>query len=774
MIQAIKEIGRQVSGTNLTQEIFLKGISTSVNEERQYRKESSEPQKQYVVIIKFDLKNKIIKTEIEGVNSGGKDSGKDYLWVGDTIRHKLYCPTTTRRIDRILTTTLPELMETDLKKINPQIEAVIKEFYDNKDREHIIKPEKLVFFESRKKEALKKASEFKERLMNEQKDKRRTEAINQFKKFYNEIGGKLKETKNAEETVNEAIAACETIKGDTENFLKKAYSIDIELLIKDLIKSIGFNYYRNSTSRSNNISFYTVQIDDTLICKTDEYRGMIYNEKINNLFTKKSKYLQKDSICSVCGGNHKETTSDSTNLSFKFYMRDKIGFSSNFDGNFQKNYNICKECYQHLMMAETFIDSNLNSWMGKNLQFYILPQFILETNELNFLRFSEKVKSRTTAVANLKSTKTLQEDLEKFKEYEILKNSFVLNYLFYNKPGASQEFKILKLIKDVPPSRLDFITEIENEISSLINEKHDGNKNLKIDLNQIWSCVPIKVDNQGNTESGYYRFLDVIDSIFSKYKIDYDFLLHQFSEVIEIIYFGRKGYNIWTEQDFTKKLLQMNFLLLFLKKIGCLGGFKMIETEGTKGNNIGELIPPKIQQYWNDLDIYEDESRRGLFLLGYLIGEIGKKQKSKSIDKKPILNKITFQGMGREKLLRLVNEISEKLVQYDRLKYNENIFSACKMLIDKNISKWELSDQENVFYTLSGFAFSNYLGYSGWVARLTEELAKKEKAIIELKEKGKEIKNGEELLEESKKQLAGKEYKELNKTLEKINELIDE
>ena len=62
-----------------------------------------------------------------------------------------------------------------------------------------------------------------------------------------------------------------------------------------------------------------------------------------------------------------------------------------------------------------------------------------------------------------------------------------------------------------------------------------------------------------------------------------------------------------------------------------------------------------------------------------------------------------------EKLKLLTSEIFEKLNQYKVLSYNnEAIFAAYKRLLDKNINGWNLTDQENVFYILSGYAYNTY------------------------------------------------------------------
>lgn len=103
-----------------------------------------------------------------------------------------------------------------------------------------------------------------------------------------------------------------------------------------------------------------------------------------------------------------------------------------------------------------------------------------------------------------------------------------------------------------------------------------------------------------------------------------------------------------------------------------------------------------------------DGPRASMFLLGYLIGEIGNAQYDKG-KSKPILGKITYQGMNKGKLIRLSNEVFEKLIEYKKLSFNnEQVFAECKKLLDPNINSWTLSDHENVFYVLSGYAYTTH------------------------------------------------------------------
>ena len=131
------------------------------------------------------------------------------------------------------------------------------------------------------------------------------------------------------------------------------------------------------------------------------------------------------------------------------------------------------------------------------------------------------------------------------------------------------------------------------------------------------------------------------------------------------------------------------------------------------------LVPEDIKKYFKEMGYSEEQA--ALFLLGYLIGEIGNAQWNKEIPNKPILNKIVYQGMNPGKILRLTNEVFEKLKQWRRLQYNEGIFGEMKKLLDKHLQNWTLSDQENVFYVLSGYAYNTYSALTSHLKEVKEK-----------------------------------------------------
>lgn len=115
------------------------------------------------------------------------------------------------------------------------------------------------------------------------------------------------------------------------------------------------------------------------------------------------------------------------------------------------------------------------------------------------------------------------------------------------------------------------------------------------------------------------------------------------------------------------------------------------------------ILNDEIKDYMGEMKYSEQES--SLFLLGYLVAQVGNQQRTDREGKKPILNKINFNSMDLNKVKRLSNEIPEKLRQNGVLRYNEKEYFAHKKLMDKHRNDWYLSKHDNLYYIMSGYAY---------------------------------------------------------------------
>lgn len=461
----------------------------------------------------------------------------------------------------------------------------------------------------------------------------------------------------------------------------------LKLLTDDLNKKLYIKKIPENT-------LYTVLVDGEALVKYPEYSRYIYKYFLEEPFEKSLR-----APCHLCGRETEITKEYSaTRFDFSFYIMDKIGFASGItEEGFYKNFSLCKNCYSALLLGQKFVWNHLRSTLGGR-DFCIIPSFSysLPLTLQDLERLAKYLKDRFKAVETLEGYTQFRDRLEEYAEEEEQSQAYSLNLLFYHKPPGRSEFRILKLIEDIPPSRLDDLTEVTNKVKDVADKLLGEDRNWYIGIECINRLLSYQ---QRKDNTVHYRYvLDFYESLLTGKPVEYQPLIDRFVELSKGKFFDPKS----TDIDLVRSLLQTNLLLEIVRQLDILkgGDFQPMD--------ISQLeLPENIKAYMGEIKL--DEPRGALFLLGYLIGEIGNAQYRAGSSAKPILDKITFQGMNLYKLLRLSNDILDKLRQYRLLdRTREKIHSVMKHLMDKNFFSWKISDQENVYWVLSGYAFSTW------------------------------------------------------------------
>jgi len=485
--------------------------------------------------------------------------------------------------------------------------------------------------------------------------------------------------------------------GKFKSFSEKLPSLsqtsDFKELLKEMTNVLTNDLEQKIGSKVPKASLFTVYVDGEPLVKNSEYHRYIYNFYFQEPFEE-----SRRGRCHLCGKEGKVTKEYSaTRFRFAYYIMDKISFASGIsEEGFYKNFSLCEDCYSALLIAEKFVWQNLHSSLGGR-DFCLIPSFLLYSpltvKELE--RLSSYIKGRFRAVESLMGYNQFREKLNEYVEEKEQSKAYTLDLLFYFSPPGSSEFRILKLIEDVSPSRLDILNEVINEVHSKANELLGESSKWYIGLECINGLL---ASPQPRVKAVHYRYLlDFYEALLLGSPVEYKPLIGSFAERAgEIKYLPDSS-----DRELVFFLLQTNLLLEILRQLNILkgGDFQTM--------NLAELrVPENIRAYMEEIGL--DEPKGAIFLLGYLVGEIGNEQyHSGSSNKKPILEKITFQGMNPGKLVRLANDVFDKLKQYGLLDYErETLHSAMKRLMDKNIDRWRLSDQENVYWLLSGYAFA--------------------------------------------------------------------
>ncbi|MGO1470850.1 MAG: TIGR02556 family CRISPR-associated protein, partial [Tissierella sp.] len=460
---------------------------------------------------------------------------------------------------------------------------------------------------------------------------------------------------------------------------------DVKKTIKDVSKKLDNFIKGNLNLKTKDIALYFLTINEEKISNNKEYKNAI-KEEMYSL----DENLPKD-YCSVCSKNS-QVTSDTSKLQLKFYTTTNINFPSGFSkSNYNKNMQICEECMSFLMSGEQYIKDNLSSRLG-GMPIYIIPHFLFEPDpsKKKMDEISKNIQKTFNESKNVGGIENFRDELIETTPED---NEFLLNILFYK--INQQSVKVQRLIKDVNPSRFGELIIASKGIQRRFEDLISNNLKIPLGLQSVYYLTPVKVKT-GEVQD-FRKLLALYDAIFKEVKIKKEVLITNFLNMIKIHYYNKENqFNIKPSRFFSKSIIQSHMLIKYLEKINCLK-----EGEGMDLDSI--ILDEEIKNYMKEMNYSEQEA--SMFLLGYLVSQVGNRQRMEREGKKPILNKINFNSMDLNKVKRLSNEIPDKLRQNKILKYNEKQYFAHKKLMDKHRNDWQLSKHDNLYYIMSGYAY---------------------------------------------------------------------
>ena len=440
-------------------------------------------------------------------------------------------------------------------------------------------------------------------------------------------------------------------------------------------------------------------------------------------------------VCSICGAQDRPVTYNFVQLDFlKYYITDKIGAASGVtEEGFARNFQACRDCFRGLMVAERFVQEKLSLNVGR-LPFLVLPAFLREPDlsRRDLEDWAERLKTRVGALTDISGWIRTLTGLERFEDElkELLEdvpyeNIALLNFVFYQK--SKSEFRVLLLIKDVSPSR---ITTLLRE-SHRLNDKARGllgDDRWWLDLYTIYRLIPIS-----ERQAGYKKLLHIYHALLTAEPLDRLFLIREFVALVRIYQTGNyAGTNVLppkagdAELAWTRRVMQANLFLKLLAEENLLrGGVNLKESLSLAA----EPLPEEMRDYLATMAYGGPET--ALFLLGYLMNQVGYSQEKRGYESKPVLEKINYAGMPWPKTVRLANLLMDQLRQHDILKYNEGLFAVMKKFFDAHrpgvhSDQWPLSPEENVFYILSGYAYGTRMALKAWGQKQAEKTSQDE------------------------------------------------
>jgi len=470
--------------------------------------------------------------------------------------------------------------------------------------------------------------------------------------------------------------------------------------------------------KKDDVMLYTLKVNGELLAAHPDYSSYLENNLIDKMFDEAS-----NGVCHICGVLGKVTGNTTRFKLLKFYITDKPGFASGLsDEGFYRNYALCQKCYKELLAGERFVENNLKTKLGYNYV-YIIPLFhspSVQPGPKTLERWARYLTTRLAATQTLEGWREFQKNLEDYREFDNDKAYFVLNLFFATKKQGA--VKVDKLIQGIPPSKLDQLDRARNSVWDKAKRHFGDYTDWDLGLKRILYLLPLhKQERSVQTDP----FLNFLDKLLTGAMFSYKELIPQFLETATIYYFKNGNYvqkipdqSDAVDQALVRSLVQSQLVLLYLKELNQLYGPKGGELMEDEPHNKG------IHEYVRELNL--EKKQTGLFLLGYLIGQIGSTEPQR-VSGKPILNKVDFRGMDQRKIMRLTNEVYEKLRQYKIVEYNEAFYAEAKMYLDSDSSKL-YSPQENTYWVLSGYAYATWQAIRHGRAKPIEE---EEKEVIE-------------------------------------------
>ncbi|MDD2331597.1 MAG: TM1802 family CRISPR-associated protein [Candidatus Cloacimonetes bacterium] len=470
---------------------------------------------------------------------------------------------------------------------------------------------------------------------------------------------------------------------------------------------------------------FALQIDGKFLQDTEYgvcYLDVLYYYLIDRIFTES----RKRGVCHICS-EEKHLAKD-VNLKQKFYgVKNPLYFDGVNIANSSRGFSACHDCYTKITIGSTFAMRNLDSYfLGLNLM--VLPEF----SNVDTFHSEDIDPVRLRAILSL--MKNLDYDLRKnnLSAIESLESRIKSFSLFlYDKPKpSSQQFPVYGLINSVWLKGLRKKTEqlgelvIEQEL-----QKFMGKSSLSVESLR-YLLYPSRDSHPALKQKDYKiiqkQLVQFLNTYLRDHKFNYKQLIQQFTDINarKIIHLAqdRSSYFI----DIAPFL--MNLYIKHLVYFNQIEGVHSMEEKQMATTLDHEEISKYFQL--NDRIYGNNYLAQGLFIMGFYIGEIEKKNKQKKI-KATIIKKLNLRGIPLQKVPAVMALVDNMRDIYNC--YYHNDLDAYYRECMTEYSKATLLPEEVVFHIMAGRAYHRYLERQYWltVEKLAEDTTEESNEIIE-------------------------------------------
>lgn len=437
------------------------------------------------------------------------------------------------------------------------------------------------------------------------------------------------------------------------------------------------------------------------IAHISDYESFLRDKFLDN---SKVESLESDKLCYASG----EILDDVTELDLstryslnKMFVTSTQNYASFFDkGLFNTNYQISLENQSKLDQASTYLLENYKTRIA-DIDHVIIPQ-LKWSDDPDLDLVLEKLKTSADLLFSFKALSEIAADIEIDVE-----GIYWLNFVAFESDGNF--FKTISIIKDVSKFHFECVIKSFEEINCEFREMkqvvdwESATKNYGevsfFNLNSIYGLIPVRKDKEKKNIA-----LQVFKSILEQRQIEKSKLFEFFTELILCHYYER--YNSYTNirkygKDYFGLAIR-DSVFKYLAFIQVLKKLNLINMEDqsqtTTAKESAKEYERQIQDFFNEMNF--NDAQKALFFLGRILNSVVYLQKDKN---KTVINKVNYNGMDRDDIVRLRIDLFEKAKQYnstERVVFDDSRFGQ-----HFNFENWNVNPQEAVFFILTGYSY---------------------------------------------------------------------
>ncbi len=375
----------------------------------------------------------------------------------------------------------------------------------------------------------------------------------------------------------------------------------------------------------------------------------------------------------------------------KIFQTTSVNYATNFK-SFKRNFQGDADVFAAMDKASQYVLDNYQTRIA-GITHIVVPHFL--NKDLELFRLNEMKLYLNKSNDLLFGYESLDADIEQsLPEFGL----FWINYIGFESDGKS--FKIMSHIKDVNSVYLAQLTE--NFIKTgLAFQDYIGGK-YPFNLRSVSNIIPVRDSGKSKINPALTLFKDILE----QRPIQSEVIFKHFIELMLCHWYERyaafKNIRKIDSIDFAIKdaVYKYSALIYTLKQLKLID----MEKQMTDANDVQTStsdFQKRVQTFFERMNYSEEE--KALFYLGRVLSAVAYAQYKKGHESKPVLNKVNYNGMDAESILRLSLDLREKTRQYtihDKTEWNFSEFT------DKfNEKAWTLSKEQGVFYLMAGYSF---------------------------------------------------------------------